>query len=164
MAYFESYYEKNKEAIIARTTERNRKKAWEAKVKKAKSVLKEDKERRLVEARAEISEEHKKGVSHNWMRKEKDANLRATFGITLKEYEDMLANQNYGCFICGKKHKLETRRGLAVDHCHTSGKVRGLLCMNCNTAIGHLRDDKRLFYKAIEYLDLHHPEESDGKA
>ena len=40
MAYFESYYEKNKEAIIARTTERNRKKAWEAKVKKAKSVLK----------------------------------------------------------------------------------------------------------------------------
>lgn len=75
MAYFESYYEKNKEAIIARTTERNRKKAWEAKVKKAKSVLKEDKERRLVEARAEISEEHKKGVSHNWMRKEKDAKM-----------------------------------------------------------------------------------------
>ena len=115
-------------------------------------------------AALELKKEKTSGVIYDITRRERDKVLRATFGITLEDYDNKLEEQNNSCAICGRKHRLETQRSLAVDHCHTTGLVRGLLCMNCNTAIGHFRDDKTLLQKAIDYLSTHHPEESDGKA
>lgn len=62
----------------------------------------------------------------------------------------MLAEQNGGCRICGTSNK--RGKPLAVDHCHTTGKVRGLLCTSHNTALGKFKDDPGLLASAITYL------------
>ena len=72
------------------------------------------------------------------------------FGITLADYDKMLNNQNGVCAICGKVNL--TRRRLAVDHNHKTGKVRGLLCGKCNKAIGLFEDNPEILGKAIKYL------------
>lgn len=73
------------------------------------------------------------------------------YGITKETRDAMTANQNFSCAICGK-HQSELTKTLGVDHCHTSGQVRGMLCWNCNTGIGKFRDNPDLLIKAAEYL------------
>lgn len=77
--------------------------------------------------------------------------LRRLYGITLEEYDLMFSNQGGRCAIC-MKHQDEFKKKLHVDHCHTTGKVRGLLCQKCNQGIGLFNDDKDLLIKASEYL------------
>lgn len=77
--------------------------------------------------------------------------LRRKYKITLMEYESMLASQNGTCKICHEPDN--TDRRLAVDHCHKTGRVRGLLCYRCNTVIGHMKESVELFASAIRYLD-----------
>jgi len=77
--------------------------------------------------------------------------LRNTYGIDLYEYEEMLAFQQHVCAICNKTEPTEGRQ-LAVDHCHDTGEVRGLLCGKCNKAIGLLNDDINLIRDAAKYL------------
>lgn len=67
------------------------------------------------------------------------------------DYERMLKEQNGCCAICGK-HNFNENRAFNVDHDHENGKIRGLLCRNCNTALGLLNEDFFLFDKAKEYL------------
>ncbi len=64
--------------------------------------------------------------------------LLSKFGINNDQYEAMLEEQNHLCLICNNKD--DCGRRLAVDHCHTTGKIRGLLCTTCNTALGLLGD------------------------
>lgn len=80
--------------------------------------------------------------------------LRKTYGVTLEEYDAMVALQNGLCAICGMP-PIKGHKKLVIDHCHSSGKVRGLLCGLCNTAIGAMRDDVEVMAKAIEYLKSH---------
>ena len=61
----------------------------------------------------------------------RDKYLRSKYGITLKQYNEMLKNQNYSCALCGR-HKSNFNRSLHVDHSHKSGKVRALVCYFCN--------------------------------
>lgn len=77
-------------------------------------------------------------------------NLKEKFGITLEDYARMFEEQNGVCKICLTN---ENKRMLAVDHCHETGIVRGLLCTCCNTALGKFKDDKELLMRAIEYLE-----------
>lgn len=78
-------------------------------------------------------------------------------GITLDDYQRMLEKQNNKCAICNEQ---ETRKNphsdgvlrLCIDHCHKTGKVRGLLCHSCNTALGKFKDSAILMYRAIRYL------------
>lgn len=79
--------------------------------------------------------------------------LQRRFGITFDQYNEMLAKQNGGCLICGKPEK--SGRPLSVDHDHKTGRVRGLLCSNHNTAIGLLGDDPILALQAAAYLLEH---------
>lgn len=76
---------------------------------------------------------------------QKEYDLKRNYGITLIEYEELVKN---GCEICGIEDNL------VVDHCHTSLKVRGCLCSQCNTGLGLFRDDKERMEKAIEYLNV----------
>jgi hypothetical protein len=78
--------------------------------------------------------------------------LKKKFGITVEDYNVMLARQGGFCAICGAVDKA---RHLAVDHCHKTGKVRGLLCSKCNTAIGSLEDSVVLIGAALGYLVAH---------
>lgn len=82
----------------------------------------------------------------------KDLALKRLFGIDLKEYNEMLLKQNNSCAICQKQHADKAKRTLAVDHCHKTGEVRGLLCTNCNLALGNFKDNTELMQKAINYL------------
>lgn len=72
----------------------------------------------------------------------------AKYGITSPELLSMLEDQNNCCAICG----IQFARTPAIDHCHNTGKVRGLLCGNCNAGIGMLGDDPEILSKAIAYL------------
>jgi hypothetical protein len=78
-----------------------------------------------------------------------DRRMRQRYGITGVEYDSMLAAQNGRCAIC---RSLPGRRRLHVDHCHKTGAVRGLLCVNCNHLCGVAFDDVKLLRKAVEYL------------
>lgn len=85
----------------------------------------------------------------------KNAGLIFQYGITLAEYEQMLVDQDGMCAVCHGP-EVVNRSGkiisLAVDHCHSTGKVRGLLCRACNSGIGHFADDIERIMSAIEYL------------
>lgn len=92
--------------------------------------------------------------------KERSRNRRLLrlFGISSKEYDDLLKEQNNVCAICGKPESIVHRKTkevmrLSVDHCHSTGKIRGLLCAKCNMVIGSFNDDIELFRKSIKYLE-----------
>lgn len=76
--------------------------------------------------------------------------LKRKFGISVEDYESMLAWQGGVCGIC-KNPPLQRR--LAVDHDHQTGEVRGLLCMSCNISIGHMQNDVAVLSSAIAYLE-----------
>lgn len=83
--------------------------------------------------------------------------LKNNYGIEAKDYERMLEEQDHKCKICkgtGFKMKEEHTLLLMVDHCHTTGRVRGLLCHNCNRALGLLKDNVEALKNAIEYLNV----------
>lgn len=88
----------------------------------------------------------------------RDSQLRQKFGMTLTEYTQKLEEQNGVCAIC-KKPETAIRSGkllmLAVDHCHGSGKIRDLLCINCNQGLGSFKDDINVLQQAIDYLKKH---------
>jgi len=77
--------------------------------------------------------------------------LKALYGLTVEQYNEIFDQQRGECAICGK-HQTELTKGLAVDHNHETGKVRGLLCSYCNTAIGSFKESIGTMKKAIEYI------------
>ncbi len=89
-----------------------------------------------------------------------DKKLRKSYRISLEDYEAMLSSQNNVCAIC-KTHrdfmdkKKGIKRSLAVDHDHKTGKVRGLLCHRCNTAIGLFDEALTTVESALNYLRHH---------
>lgn len=87
------------------------------------------------------------------------ANILNKRNITEKEYDDFILKQNNKCAICSKEEIMLGRSRslipLAVDHCHFCNINRGLLCSDCNTAIGKAKDNPDLLQKAITYLQKH---------
>lgn len=87
-----------------------------------------------------------------------NAYLKRNYGIAYRVYHQMLESQNNKCAVCGgegfimnkDRHKLK----LVVDHCHATGKVRGLLCHNCNRALSLFHDNIETLTKAINYLKV----------
>ena len=82
------------------------------------------------------------------------------FGITPEQYNELLIVQGGVCAVCGKpkskKHNKSNRdQMLSVDHDHITDQVRGLLCQDCNIAIGYFHDDSTRLQKAIKYLTKH---------
>lgn len=75
------------------------------------------------------------------------------YGISLEDYEEMLKKQNKKCKICGsEEYGRKSSNYFAVDHCHKTGKVRGLLCHQCNVGLGKFKDNEEILFKAIKYL------------
>jgi len=90
--------------------------------------------------------------------KVKDSQLMSVYGITLAERDSMFEEQDGECAIC--KREMVRDRGPAENHCcidhdHDSGKVRGLLCLKCNTGIGMLKDNPKVLRAAADYLEEH---------
>lgn len=96
--------------------------------------------------------------SNNWKinnkRHNKGLYLKFMYGITIDEYETLLKKQECKCNIC-QINMSEFTKALHVDHDHTTGKVRGLLCENCNRGLGMFKDNIEFLLAAIIYLNNH---------
>lgn len=126
-AYMKEYYLKNRDkAIIAR--------------------------KKHYEANRELCIERSRIWTLNNKRRRKHNTLMASHGISIEVYEEMLHNQDNKCFCCGISH-LDIPNGLYVDHCHKTGKVRGLLCSTCNLGIGYAKDNVEILKNMIKYLE-----------
>ena len=112
------------------------------------------------------SSEDQKEYAREWHKKARAANpdyyldqdLRRNYGVTLDWYRETLSNQHDVCAICKQPETTEIRGkviAMAVDHCHTSGKARGLLCTQCNRALGLFKDNQSVLEAAINYLKKH---------
>ena len=85
--------------------------------------------------------------------KQHATDIKRLYGLKIEDYNVLLAAQSCQCKICGKQHDSSLKRGrLYVDHNHTTGAVRGLLCSECNRGIGAMRDSVELLEKSIAYL------------
>lgn len=78
-------------------------------------------------------------------------NLISRYGIMVEQYDELLESQNHQCAIC--KGVMDEGKRLAVDHCHTTGKIRGILHVRCNTAIALFKDSPEICRNAAEYLE-----------
>jgi len=89
------------------------------------------------------------------------AKLKSLYGITREQYDALLAEQKGCCAICGsaasysRNYKFTGLAKFSVDHCHTTGKVRGLLCTKCNRALGLLNDSIETVLRMAKYLRKH---------
>ena len=92
-----------------------------------------------------IKEREQKRVKENMWKKYGIKNM------SYERYEEILLQQNNCCKICGI-HKSKIKRSLAVDHDHTTGEVRGLLCDKCNNLLGKVKENIFILESAIEYL------------
>ena len=81
--------------------------------------------------------------------------LKSSYGISLDEFNVKLKNQHHKCAICECDETEAYSQKLFVDHCHTTKKIRGLLCHACNIAIGNFKDSTENLKKAIAYLEEH---------
>lgn len=84
-------------------------------------------------------------------RRDKQYNLKRKFNMSIEQYEARLANQGGKCATCSKSRS-SNGKALAVDHCHKTGKIRGLLCNECNTALGLLKEDILILQALTLYL------------
>jgi len=87
---------------------------------------------------------------------QRQTQLKRLYGISVEEYERLLAEQGGVCRICGQTEPRERTGGvpkyLAVDHDHQTGRIRGLLCHRCNSLLGMAKDRMETLKAAIEYL------------
>ncbi len=117
-------------------------------LKRCKAVYSENKE--AIKAQ-------RKQYRDNNPEKMRDARYKADFNISLAEYNEMVAQQSNKCAICEQYETTFNRVGsvmkLAVDHNHTTGVVRGLLCKRCNITIGTVEEDTELLNKMVNYIN-----------
>ena len=83
---------------------------------------------------------------------ERRSKLKQQYGISMEEYDTMLAAQGGGCAICAATEPGGRTKYFPVDHCHTTGTVRGLLCTKCNRGLGLFNDDPARLERAAKFL------------
>ncbi len=120
-----AWYQANREAVIAKV------KQWQQDNKD------------VVNARNKAYRDANPQAYREW-------HLRRTFGIEIADYERMLDEQSGGCAICGRQ---PGKTSLHIDHDHQSERIRGLLCVGCNNALGQFKDSKELLRRAASHLD-----------
>ena len=117
-----------------------------------------------------VSNKDKAAYQREWRKnnpeRAKSYDLKRMYGVTTEQYNDMETAQNGLCAICNQPESSKDKDGgprmLAVDHCHETGKVRGLLCSGCNTALGGFKDSVQLLDAANNYL-LNHVDTPQNK-
>lgn len=87
--------------------------------------------------------------------RDKAIRLRCSYGLKKSDYHALIRKQKGKCKICERKPKgggLGATGRLVIDHCHSQGKVRGMLCMQCNIGLGMFQHSKKYLAKAVRYL------------
>lgn len=91
--------------------------------------------------------------AEDWFLTQRRYWLKTAYDLSLEDYNNKVKEQDHKCAIC-KCDETEAFKGLLfVDHCHTTGKVRGLLCHHCNTALGKFKDSKEILSSALDYVE-----------
>jgi hypothetical protein len=143
-----TYYENNKERLL----ELN--KQWKKEnPEKAKANFRNYRRRNSKRLNIKAREDYKNNPE--MAKKSKGRGLKSRHSITLEQFDQMRFDQDWCCKNCGVNESdlLEiTGKGLAVDHNHKTGKIRGLLCILCNTLMGASRDNLYFLQNAINYL------------
>ena len=100
---------------------------------------------------------YKAKIAHNKRKRTASiSNIHHKYGITLEQYNTLLAKQDYKCAICGKNETEDVYgRVLCIDHNHENGKIRGVLCHSCNRGLGMFHDNIDILNGAIKYLEKH---------
>ena len=154
-AYIKEYREKNKEQIAAYMKDyyNNNKEGMNAKKRKWRIENKEV----ISIYNKEYVENNKEAVSTYKKECYKENKERATaqqrnrrYGLLPKDYNTMLEEQDNKCKICLGEFNDQTVTN--IDHCHTTNKVRGILCPHCNRGLGQFKEDIEVLTKAINYL------------
>lgn len=116
-----------------------------------KKHYREKNQEKIKKYRTEYNEKNREQIrkhnkEYNFRKFKSDAN------ITFEQFNEMYDKQEGKCRICGR-HQTELKRRLSVDHNHTTGKIRGLLCGKCNFMLGYASDDITLLSNAIKYIN-----------
>jgi len=119
--------------------------------------VKEVKTRSYLKNRDSILQRNRESVVKKERRR---LSLLSSYGLNKEMYDSLREQQKYKCLICDT-HEQDVKKGssgsqetaLHVDHCHSTNKVRGLLCTNCNTLIGKAKDNVLILHSAIKYLE-----------
>lgn len=118
----------------------------------------------FIKERNEDEKAYRARYMREWAKLNKESirnsDLKKFYGVTLDQYNAMLAAQNGVCAICGGVNDMvdkrtEKVRNLSVDHCHAKGSVRKLLCQYCNQGLGNFKDDPNILRAAAAYLEQH---------
>ena len=127
------------------------KEKWQERLKAKRKEINAQKRARYAsdEATREYYKSHARQYQKNNPERRRKIELMNRYGFTMNAYEIMLERQNNSCAVCNVTF-VKTPH---VDHCHDNGHVRGLLCFNCNRAIGHFQNDVAIMGRAIEYLN-----------
>ena len=125
--------------------------AWTSEQAKAYRANPENKEKARLRAKQWRENNPEAYRQHQKDKYDRFAVIEKKYGLTEQAYNEMWSAQSGRCKICNK-HEQELGKVLYVDHCHNTGKVRGLLCQKCNTAIGLFNDDVDIVLKAAKYI------------
>lgn len=145
--YNKNYYEKNKEKIREHR-EKNREERLETYKKYYQKNIEKIKDYR--QAYYISNKKHLNQYNKTCFKKH---HLKRKYGITQLYFDNMLSEQNHTCAIC---HSINiSGKALAVDHDHSTGTIRGLLCYRCNMLLGYAKDNIKTLGNAIKYLRRH---------
>ena len=141
-------YEDNKEEILQRQKLYRDNNAKEISSRRKKIWT--DRTIEEVEARKEYAKKYREDNKEHI----RNQRMIKKFGIDIDDYNLLLESQNYRCAICKSTEtgRKDTKH-FSIDHCHKTGKVRGLLCKSCNVMLGEAKDDSNILSKAINYLN-----------
>lgn len=122
---------------------------------KEKNAKRNEARRKRYAQDEEYRERVKSQVKRSTMRNpgsRRNGRLKSAYGIDATDHADLMAIQGGRCAICGYSDMSNTKMFPVVDHCHTTGAIRGILCSNCNQGIGKFKDNPKLLFAAIAYL------------
>lgn len=103
-----------------------------------------------------IDEEARQQYVQKHSHSTRNRRIKSKFGIDVTMYDELFEKQNGVCAICGNPQNRKDTKHLSIDHCHTTGNVRALLCNSCNLGIGQFQDNEMFILSAIQYLLNHH--------
>lgn len=117
----------------------------EYKKKRAKEYYAKHREEKIAYAIAYRAANYEKTI---------DSHLKCRYGLTQKQVYELISNQDGKCKICGVKFNRETKKTTPhIDHCHSTGRIRGVLCSKCNVSLGHL-EKPGFLEAALKYLEV----------
>lgn len=117
---------------------------------KCKDCLRKEQRQKYHELEDDVKLQRRKNNRCNTFEWRHQYRLKNRFGLTTEEFSAMVLEQNNKCKIC--EFEMDTPQ---IDHNHTTGKVRSLLCRSCNTSLGLVKEDTKILYNMISYINAY---------